>query len=71
MHVDTPLEVCLLRNARRADARRVPEEVLRRMAAALERPADDGFGRCVTVLGETDVATAACAPDSCLPHAVR
>jgi predicted kinase len=45
---DTPLEVCLARNARRA--RVVPEEALAKMAAKLVPPSvEEGFAR-VTVL---------------------
>ena len=36
--VDTPLDVCLERNSLREGKARIPEETIRRMASALERP---------------------------------
>jgi predicted kinase len=51
---DVPLEVCLERNAARE--RQVPEDVMRRMAAALEPPTpEEGFERITVVnaAGET------------------
>jgi predicted kinase len=45
---DVPLDICLARNAARE--RQVPEDVMRRMAAALEPPTpEEGFARIVTV----------------------
>lgn len=45
---DTPLDVCLERNRRRA--RRVPEAAIRRMAARLEIPTqEEGFRRIAVV----------------------
>ena len=45
---DVPLDICLERN--RARERQVPEDVMRRMAAALEPPTiEEGFVRIVTV----------------------
>ena len=48
---DVPLEVCLARNGGRG--RQVPEDVMRRMAEALEPPtAEEGFSRIVRVTPE-------------------
>lgn len=45
---DTPLEVCLERN--RARQRRVPEDVIREMAARLDPPTlEEGFGRVTRI----------------------
>jgi predicted kinase len=48
---DVPLDVCLERNAARE--RQVPEDVMRRMAAALEPPTpEEGFERIITIGAE-------------------
>jgi predicted kinase len=48
VHFDTPLEVCLARNAARG--RIVPEDVIRRMAARLQPPTPgEGFARVTIV----------------------
>lgn len=48
LYFDVPLKVCLDRN--RARRRQVPEDVMRRMAKALEPPAfQEGFRRIVTI----------------------
>lgn len=42
--LDTPLEVCMERNAARPPDRRVPEETMRRMHRSFERPTiEEGF----------------------------
>ena len=64
---DTPLEICLERNRERE--RKVPETVLRMMAAKLQPPStDEGFSTVVVI--STDAApttTAAPEPDVCHP----